>query len=202
MPHETRKRICRSLAMLRDKKLENPWRKHGNIPLVNEQRRAASSRCSQKILIANRGEIACRVIKTAQADGHRDRRRLFRGRPRRAARRAGRRGGAASARRRRRESYLRDRQDHRRLQADRRRGGPSRATASCRRTQEFAEGAGGGGHRLHRPRSPRRSPRWATRSSRRSSPQKAGVSTDPGLQRRHRRRRARRWRSPATSAIR
>jgi propionyl-CoA carboxylase beta chain len=33
MPHETRKRICRSLAMLRGKKLENPWRKHGNIPL-------------------------------------------------------------------------------------------------------------------------------------------------------------------------
>ena len=33
LPHETRKRICRSLAMLKDKKLENPWRKHGNIPL-------------------------------------------------------------------------------------------------------------------------------------------------------------------------
>ncbi|HJP38731.1 MAG: acyl-CoA carboxylase subunit beta [Gammaproteobacteria bacterium] len=33
MPHATRKRICRSFAMLRDKKLENPWRKHGNIPL-------------------------------------------------------------------------------------------------------------------------------------------------------------------------
>ncbi len=32
-PHETRRRICRSLAMLRDKTLENPWRKHGNIPL-------------------------------------------------------------------------------------------------------------------------------------------------------------------------
>ena len=32
-PHETRKRICRSLVMLQDKKLENPWRKHGNIPL-------------------------------------------------------------------------------------------------------------------------------------------------------------------------
>jgi len=32
-PAATRKRICRSLAMLRDKKLENPWRKHGNIPL-------------------------------------------------------------------------------------------------------------------------------------------------------------------------
>jgi propionyl-CoA carboxylase beta chain len=32
-PHATRKRICRSLAMLRDKKLDNPWRKHDNIPL-------------------------------------------------------------------------------------------------------------------------------------------------------------------------
>lgn len=32
-PHETRQRICRSLAMLKDKKLDNPWRKHGNIPL-------------------------------------------------------------------------------------------------------------------------------------------------------------------------
>jgi propionyl-CoA carboxylase beta chain len=32
-PHETRKRICRSLAMLKDKKVDNPWRKHGNIPL-------------------------------------------------------------------------------------------------------------------------------------------------------------------------
>ena len=33
MPHHTRTRICRSLAMLRNKKMENPWRKHGNIPL-------------------------------------------------------------------------------------------------------------------------------------------------------------------------
>lgn len=33
MPHNTRTRICRSLAMLSNKKLENPWRKHGNIPL-------------------------------------------------------------------------------------------------------------------------------------------------------------------------
>ena len=33
MPHETRKRICRSLAMLQNKDIENPWRKHGNIPL-------------------------------------------------------------------------------------------------------------------------------------------------------------------------
>ncbi len=33
MPRDTRRRICRSLAMLRNKKLENPWRKHCNIPL-------------------------------------------------------------------------------------------------------------------------------------------------------------------------
>ena len=33
MPSATRHRICRSLAMLRNKKLENPWKKHGNIPL-------------------------------------------------------------------------------------------------------------------------------------------------------------------------
>ncbi len=32
-PHETRKRICRSLVMLREKKIDEPWRKHGNIPL-------------------------------------------------------------------------------------------------------------------------------------------------------------------------
>jgi propionyl-CoA carboxylase beta chain len=33
MPRETRRRICRSLAMLKDKQLTNPWRKHANIPL-------------------------------------------------------------------------------------------------------------------------------------------------------------------------
>jgi propionyl-CoA carboxylase beta chain len=32
-PHETRQRICRSLVMLSNKKVEDPWRKHGNIPL-------------------------------------------------------------------------------------------------------------------------------------------------------------------------
>jgi propionyl-CoA carboxylase beta chain len=33
MPHNTRARIARSLRMLENKELENPWRKHGNIPL-------------------------------------------------------------------------------------------------------------------------------------------------------------------------
>jgi propionyl-CoA carboxylase beta chain len=33
LPHGTRRRICRSLNMLRHKTLENPWKKHDNIPL-------------------------------------------------------------------------------------------------------------------------------------------------------------------------
>ncbi len=32
-PRNTRKRVSRAFAMLRDKELENPWKKHGNIPL-------------------------------------------------------------------------------------------------------------------------------------------------------------------------
>ena len=32
-PHNTRARICRALAMLKNKRLRNPERKHGNIPL-------------------------------------------------------------------------------------------------------------------------------------------------------------------------
>jgi len=32
-PHSTRHRVARSLNMLKTKKLENPWRKHGNVPL-------------------------------------------------------------------------------------------------------------------------------------------------------------------------
>ena len=33
LPHDTRRRLCRALAMLRDKQLVNPWKKHDNIPL-------------------------------------------------------------------------------------------------------------------------------------------------------------------------
>jgi propionyl-CoA carboxylase beta chain len=32
-PRNTRRRICRGLNMLRNKKIENPWKKHDNIPL-------------------------------------------------------------------------------------------------------------------------------------------------------------------------
>ena len=33
MPHSTRRRIARALDMLRNKQLDNPWKKHDNIPL-------------------------------------------------------------------------------------------------------------------------------------------------------------------------
>ena len=33
MPHSTRKRVARAFAALRNKQLENPWKKHDNIPL-------------------------------------------------------------------------------------------------------------------------------------------------------------------------
>ena len=32
-PHNTRKRVCGALRMLRGKELQNPWKKHDNIPL-------------------------------------------------------------------------------------------------------------------------------------------------------------------------
>ena len=32
-PRDTRRRLCRALAMLRGKQLQNPWKKHDNIPL-------------------------------------------------------------------------------------------------------------------------------------------------------------------------
>ena len=33
LPRETRSRVCRSLNMLKNKSITNPWRKHGNLPL-------------------------------------------------------------------------------------------------------------------------------------------------------------------------
>ncbi|MDZ7713709.1 MAG: hypothetical protein U5L06_11630 [Rhodovibrio sp.] len=33
MPHGTRRRLCKALAMLRNKEQQRPWKKHSNIPL-------------------------------------------------------------------------------------------------------------------------------------------------------------------------
>lgn len=33
MPHSTRMRVARALKLLKDKDLQNPWKKHDNIPL-------------------------------------------------------------------------------------------------------------------------------------------------------------------------
>ncbi|MEM1387945.1 MAG: acyl-CoA carboxylase subunit beta [Pseudomonadota bacterium] len=33
MPHSTRRRVCRAFASLRGKQLQNPWKKHDNLPL-------------------------------------------------------------------------------------------------------------------------------------------------------------------------
>ena len=33
MPSQTRVRLCRAFAMLKGKSLENPWKKHDNLPL-------------------------------------------------------------------------------------------------------------------------------------------------------------------------
>ena len=35
MPHSTRRRIALGLRKLRDKQLENPWKKHDNIPALS-----------------------------------------------------------------------------------------------------------------------------------------------------------------------
>jgi propionyl-CoA carboxylase alpha chain len=120
-----------------------------------------------KILIANRGEIACRVIKTARRMGI-DGRRLFRCRSRRAACRDGRRGRAyrpAAAG----ESYLVIEKIIAACKADRRPGRPSRLRLPLRARGFPSAKRWKGRHRLHRP-NPGAIGRWATRSNRRNSP--------------------------------
>src|SRR4029078_5166078 len=48
MPHSTRRRVAMGLRKLRNKQLENPWKKHDNIPL----RRRSSGSSRQSITLA------------------------------------------------------------------------------------------------------------------------------------------------------
>ena len=173
LPHETRKRICRSLVDAARQEAREPVAQARQHPAL----RPGDNNMFKKILIANRGEIACRVIKTAQEDGHQDGGRLFRRRQGRAPRRAGRRGRAHRRRAQPRELPA-GRPHHRGLQADRRRGrapglrlpvgerGASRARSRKRASSSSAP-------------STTRSRRWATRSPPRSWPTRPRSTPSP-----------------------
>ena len=141
--------------------------------------RNAAERMFKRILIANRGEIACRIIKTARRMGIETVAVYSDADARRAACRDGRRGGADRAAAPRRDSLSRHRQDRRGLPADRRRGGasglwlPVRARRLSRRRWPPPASSSSA-------RTPTRSPPWATRSRPRSAAAAAKVSTVPG----------------------
>jgi propionyl-CoA carboxylase alpha chain len=140
MPHETRKRIVPRARTLKNKQAREP---------LEEARQHSAVTMFKKILIANRGEIACRVIKTARRMGIKTvassiptptRDACMSRWPTRPFHRP-----AAG-----RAILSRHRQDHRRLQADRARGGASGLRLPLR-ARGFADRAEAERHRLHRP---------------------------------------------------
>ena len=133
----------------------------------------------EKILIANRGEIACRVIRTCRRLGIAHGRGLFRGRCRRAARAHGRRGGARSGRRRPAESYLRI---ERIVEAARRTGAEAvhPGYGFLSENAAFAEALEAAGHRVHRPAGQRRSALMGDKLAAKRLAAEAGVNIVPG----------------------
>jgi propionyl-CoA carboxylase beta chain len=145
-PHETRKRICRSLAMLKDKKLENPWRKHGNIPALIEAGGDLHHVHQDPHRQSGRNRLPRH--QDGQEDGHRHRGGVLRSGRRCAPCDAGRRSRlhrpCAQPRK-----LSSGRQDHRGVQGHRRAGRPSGLRLPERKRGLLAP-AGRRGHHLHR----------------------------------------------------
>ena len=201
-PLDTRTVLGLALSAARQRPAARPARLR-RLPDVSRASRTQSrpERVFDTVLVANRGEIAVRVIRTLRALGHPLGRRLHRRRRGRPARReadtAVRIGPGAGT-----ESYLSIERRARRGPGAPARRPSTPATASSPRTPRSPRACDGGRARLHRAAGRRRSSRWATRSAPRQTVAAAGRARGPRLGRRGPRRRRARARPSSRSATR